>query len=168
MAKCSRTPVLCPLQRSLASWRCALLCNRCARHMPCYALYMKVCQSCPAHSVIWGTGSGLCCLPSCRAPSNSRSTDLLAVFRFPFAHSSLLSARRTLCSLICDPSFCRILRLGQVASTGTIKVVSGVGGKDNSFMTLGGGKGLGPDGARRLSDLLHEHPPPFFTLIDIR
>jgi hypothetical protein len=47
-------------------------------------------------------------------------------------------------------------------------VVSGVGAKGTSFMELSGRKGLGPDGGKRLADLLHEAPPPLLVSIDIR
>jgi hypothetical protein len=56
----------------------------------------------------------------------------------------------------------------QVTSGGDMLVVSGVGGKGTSRMTLSGGKGLGPDGAQRLADLLCEAPPPMLAEIDLR
>jgi hypothetical protein len=57
---------------------------------------------------------------------------------------------------------------GQVTSGGDMLVVSGVGAKGTSRMTLSGGKGLGPDGAQRLADLLCEAPSPMLAEMDLR
>ncbi len=38
-------------------------------------------------------------------------------------------------------------------------MTSGVGAKGVSQMQLSGGRGLGPEGAVRLADLLHQAPP---------
>ena len=59
-------------------------------------------------------------------------------------------------------------RAGQVRSNGDVEVVSGVGAKGTSRMTLSGGKGLGPDGAQRLADLLREDPPPLLASLELR
>ena len=47
-------------------------------------------------------------------------------------------------------------------------MVSGAGAKGNSRMKLSGGKGLGPDGAQRLAELLREAPPPMLAALDLR
>ncbi len=57
---------------------------------------------------------------------------------------------------------------GQVTSGGDMLMVSGVGAKGTSRMTLSGGKGLGPDGAQRLADLICEAPPPMLAEMDLR
>ena len=57
---------------------------------------------------------------------------------------------------------------GQVTPGGDVEVVSGVGGKGTSQMQLSGGKGLGPDGALRLADLLREVPSQMLESIDLR
>ncbi len=49
-----------------------------------------------------------------------------------------------------------------------MKLVSGVGNRGTSKMELGGGKGLGPEGARRLAELLREKQPQFLTSLDLR
>ena len=51
---------------------------------------------------------------------------------------------------------------------GDVRVVSGVGDKGTSRMQLSGGKGLGPDGARRLAELLLEAPPPLLASLQLR
>ena len=56
----------------------------------------------------------------------------------------------------------------QVDSDGDVLVVSGVGAKGTSYMKLSGGKGLGPDGAHRLADLLQKAPPPMLATLDLR
>ena len=57
---------------------------------------------------------------------------------------------------------------GQVTSGGDILVVSGAGDKGASRMTLSGGKGLGPDGAQRLADVLQKAPPAMLAVLDLR
>ena len=57
---------------------------------------------------------------------------------------------------------------GQLKPSGDVLVVSGVGAKGASSMRLSGGKGLGPDGAQRLADLLREAPPPMLESMDLR
>ncbi len=57
---------------------------------------------------------------------------------------------------------------GQVGSSGGIWLVSGVGAKGTSAMTLSGGRGLGPDGAQRLAELLQKAPPPLLTSLSLR
>ncbi len=57
---------------------------------------------------------------------------------------------------------------GQVGSGGDVEVVSGVGAKGTSRMTLSGGKGLGPDGAQWLAELLRVAPPPMLEAMDLR
>ena len=52
-------------------------------------------------------------------------------------------------------------------SDGEVRVVSGVGGKGTSRMRLGGGRGLCPNGARRLADLLLD-PPPLLVSLQLR
>jgi hypothetical protein len=47
-------------------------------------------------------------------------------------------------------------------------MVSGAGAQGTSRMTLSGGKGLGPDGAQRLAELLREAPPPMLAALDLR
>ncbi len=47
-------------------------------------------------------------------------------------------------------------------------MVSGVGGKGTSRMQISGGKGLGPDGARRLAELLLEATPPLLAWLQLR
>ena len=49
-----------------------------------------------------------------------------------------------------------------------MKLVSGVGAKGISSVALSGGRGLGPEGAARLADLLREAPPPLLASIDLR
>ena len=49
-----------------------------------------------------------------------------------------------------------------------MKLVSGVGAKRTSTMALSGGKGLGPEGARRLADLLQQAPPPLLASLNLR
>ncbi len=56
----------------------------------------------------------------------------------------------------------------QVSSNGDIRVVMGTGAKGTSYMTLSGGKGLSPDGAQRLADLLCEAPPLMLESLDLR
>jgi hypothetical protein len=56
----------------------------------------------------------------------------------------------------------------QVSWNGGVRVVSGVGGKGTSYMTLSGGKGLGPDGAHRLADLLFKAPSQILEFLDLR
>jgi len=51
---------------------------------------------------------------------------------------------------------------------GDVKLVSGVGAKGTSRMTLSGGKGLGPIGALRLAGLLREVPAPLLVGLDLR
>jgi hypothetical protein len=51
---------------------------------------------------------------------------------------------------------------------GAVRLVSGVGGKGTSYMELSGGKGLGPDGAQRLAELLREAAPPLLTSLTLR
>jgi hypothetical protein len=41
-------------------------------------------------------------------------------------------------------------------------------GDGTSYMTLRGGKGLGPEGATRLADLLREARPPLLTALNLR
>ena len=53
-------------------------------------------------------------------------------------------------------------------SGGAVEVVSGAGAKGTSRMELSGGKGLGPEGARRLAGLLREAPPPMLKVMDLR
>jgi hypothetical protein len=55
-----------------------------------------------------------------------------------------------------------------VTSGGEVLVVSGVGAKGASRMTLSGGKGLGPDGAQRLADVLQKAPPAMLAVMDLR
>jgi hypothetical protein len=57
---------------------------------------------------------------------------------------------------------------GQVTSGGEVWVVSGVGTKGTSRMTLSGGKGLGPDGAQRLADVLQKASPAMLAAMDLR
>ncbi len=57
---------------------------------------------------------------------------------------------------------------GQVTSGGNILVVIGVGAKGASRMSLSGGKGLGPDGAQRLADVLQKAPPAMLAVMDLR
>ena len=47
-------------------------------------------------------------------------------------------------------------------------VVSGVGAKGTSYITLSGGEGLGPDGAQRLADLLRNASPPLLVSLGLR
>ncbi len=47
-------------------------------------------------------------------------------------------------------------------------LVSGMGAKGTSYVTLGSGALLGLDGARRLAGLLRAAPPPLLTLLDLR
>ena len=49
-----------------------------------------------------------------------------------------------------------------------MRLVSNVGAKGTSYMTLSGGKGLGPDGAQRLADLLREAPTLQLASLGIR
>ena len=49
-----------------------------------------------------------------------------------------------------------------------MEVVSGAGAKGTSRMTLSGGKGLGPEGAQRLAELLRKAPPPMLEAMDLR
>ena len=53
-------------------------------------------------------------------------------------------------------------------SDGDVEVVSGAGSKGTSRMALSGGKGLGPEGAQRLAELLREAPPPMLEAMDLR
>ena len=53
-------------------------------------------------------------------------------------------------------------------SDGDVMLVSGVGIKGTSYMTLSGRKGLGPSGAHRLADLLVEEPPPLLCELSLR
>jgi hypothetical protein len=59
-------------------------------------------------------------------------------------------------------------RVGQVSKDGDIRLVSGMGAKGTSRLTLSGGKGLGPIGAKRLADLLREAPAPLLVELDLR
>ena len=59
-------------------------------------------------------------------------------------------------------------RAGQMISRGDVRVVSGVGDKGTSWMTISGGEGLGLDGAQRLAELLRQAPPPMLEAIDLR
>jgi hypothetical protein len=56
----------------------------------------------------------------------------------------------------------------QVSSTGIVKLESSVGDKGTSTMALSGGKGLGPDGARRLADMFCSAPPLFLASLKLR
>ena len=47
-------------------------------------------------------------------------------------------------------------------------VVSGAGAGGTSCVPLSGGAPLGPDGARRLAELVREAPPPLLTSLDLR
>ncbi len=49
-----------------------------------------------------------------------------------------------------------------------MKLVSGVGAKGTSTVSLSGRRGLGPEGAVRLADLLREAPPPLLASINLR
>jgi hypothetical protein len=49
-----------------------------------------------------------------------------------------------------------------------MEVMSGEGGKGSSYMELSGGKGLGPDGALRLAELLRKAYQPMFAELEIR
>ena len=51
---------------------------------------------------------------------------------------------------------------------GDVLLVSGMGAKGTSRLTLSGGKGLGPIGAKRLADLLRESPAPLLVELDLR
>ncbi len=55
---------------------------------------------------------------------------------------------------------------GQVDSGAKLMVVS-VGAMGKSYMTLSGGKTLGPEGAQQLADLLRE-APPLLSLLELR
>ena len=55
-----------------------------------------------------------------------------------------------------------------MSPTGAVEVVSGVGAKGTSYMSLGFRGGLGPDGAQELADLLREAPPSNLVSLDIR
>jgi hypothetical protein len=57
---------------------------------------------------------------------------------------------------------------GQVTSGGEVLVVSGVGAKGTSRMTLSGGMGLGSDGAQRLAEVLQKAPPAMLAAMDLR
>ena len=55
----------------------------------------------------------------------------------------------------------------QVDSQGGVAVA--VGGEGAIRLpTLSGGKGLGPNGAQRLAELLREAPPPMLAALDLR
>ena len=56
----------------------------------------------------------------------------------------------------------------QVYSDGDVRLVSGVGAKGTSYMTLGGGKGLGPDEAQQLARLLQKTQLPLLSTLDLR
>ena len=56
----------------------------------------------------------------------------------------------------------------QVSSEGRLEVVSGVGTKGTSYISLSGNSLLGLDGARRLAGLLREARPPLLTSLDLR
>ncbi len=58
--------------------------------------------------------------------------------------------------------------MGQVSSSGDVRVVSGVGAKGTSKMALGNGRGLGPEGATRLAETMREAPPMLLAKLDIR
>ena len=58
--------------------------------------------------------------------------------------------------------------MDQVDSDGDVRLVSGVGGKGTSYMTLSGRTGLGPNGALRLADLLRESPPQMLSTLCLR
>ena len=49
-----------------------------------------------------------------------------------------------------------------------VQLVSGAGAAGTSYLPLGGGAPLGPDGARRLAGLLREARPPLLTRLDLR
>ncbi len=57
---------------------------------------------------------------------------------------------------------------GQVSSSGDVQVVSGFGAKGTSYMTLSGGKGLGPYEAQQLADLLQKDPPSLLASLTLR
>jgi hypothetical protein len=56
----------------------------------------------------------------------------------------------------------------QVSPEGELAVESGTGARGTSRVTLSGGKPLGPDGARRLAELLRNAPPPLLVALDLR
>jgi hypothetical protein len=66
------------------------------------------------------------------------------------------SARRNPCLLV------------QVKKDGRAEVVSGVGAKGISSMTLSGRNSLYSDGAQRLADLLQKAPPLLLVELDLR
>ncbi len=49
-----------------------------------------------------------------------------------------------------------------------MKLVSGVGDKGTSTMTLSGGKGLGPEGALQLAKLFNKDLPQLLTSLNLR
>ncbi len=49
-----------------------------------------------------------------------------------------------------------------------VQLVGGAGAAGKSYLPLGGGAPLGPDGARRLAGLLCEARPPLLTRLDLR
>ncbi len=56
----------------------------------------------------------------------------------------------------------------QVSGSGRVAAVSGVGAKGTSALQLAGGRALGPDGARRLAEVLRTAPPPLLASLDLR
>ena len=46
--------------------------------------------------------------------------------------------------------------------------MSGTGEKATSALDVSGGRGVGPEGARQLADLLREAPPPLLASLDLR
>jgi hypothetical protein len=56
----------------------------------------------------------------------------------------------------------------QVSSDGRLALVSGLRPRGTSTMALSGGRGLGPEGARRLACLLREAPPPLLSSLNLR
>jgi hypothetical protein len=55
-----------------------------------------------------------------------------------------------------------------VGSSGDVTIVSAMGAKGTSYMKLSSGKGVGPDGAHRLADLLRKAPQPLLVELVLR
>jgi hypothetical protein len=61
-----------------------------------------------------------------------------------------------------------LIKCWQVSSSGIVKLVSAVGDRGTSTMALSGGKGLGPEGAQRLAELLHVAQPLLLSSLYLR
>ena len=67
-----------------------------------------------------------------------------------------------------DAAWRAVAAVRQVSRDGDVRLVSGMGAKGTSAMTLSKERGLGCEGATRLADTMREAPPMLLTKLDIR